>query len=83
MKRKDFMLVIRKANPALYREFKKKAVERNISVARAIDEAMELWVEDGGSEKKPNPKNFLKVKPFDFGKGTENLSTSLDQVLYG
>lgn len=76
------MLVVRKADPAIYKEFKKKAIERNVSVGRAVITAMELWIEEGDDSKKPDPKNFLKVKPFDFGKGTENLSTTLDEVLY-
>ena len=30
-----------------------------------------------------NPKNLLKVKPFDWGKGTERTSKEIDEILYG
>ncbi len=44
---------------------------------------MEDWINVRKSVKKPDPKNLLKVKPHDFGKGSERLSTTLDEVLYG
>lgn len=78
----DFMLVVRKANKTLYREFKKSAVERDLTLGAALNEAMLYWIENCGAEKKPDPKNLLKIKPFDFGKGTEKLSTRIDEILY-
>ena len=77
------MLVVRKANKTLYREFKKKAVERDMNLGTALNDAMIYWIENCDREKKPDPKNLLKIKPFDFGKGTEKLSTSVDEILYG
>lgn len=83
MKRKDFMLVIRKANPTLYREFKKKAVERNVSMARAIDTAMEQWIKEDYSKKKPDIRNLYKIAGSVKTKGPVKWSTEVDEILYG
>jgi predicted CopG family antitoxin len=33
--------------------------------------------------RKKDPRKLLKIKPIDFGPGSENLSTEIDEVLYG
>lgn len=77
------ILVVRNTDKQLYKRFKQKAVEDDISVGTALNEAMEQWLDGRGAKKKPDPRILLKVKPIDFGKGSENLSTTLDEVLYG
>ncbi len=83
MERKDFMLVVRKADPVVYREFKKKAVERNLSVGRALVKAMQLWIEEEGGEKKPDPRNFMKVVGMIKTERPVKWSTEVDETLYG
>jgi hypothetical protein len=77
------LLVVRNANKQVYKRFKQKAVEEEMSIGTALNEAMEQWLEAKESRKKPDPRNLLKAKPVDFGKGSENLSTTLDEILYG
>ena len=83
MKRKDFMLVVRKASPVIYKEFKKKAVERNVSVARALDMAMEQWIEHSEKDKRPDPKNMLPVIGMFKTRGKVRYSKQVDEILYG
>jgi hypothetical protein len=79
----DFMLVARKVNKTVYREFKKKAVEKNVNVGRALVEAMELWIEDEHAAKKPDIKNLYKIAGSIKTKGPVKWSTEVDEILYG
>ena len=76
------VLVVRNINKQIYKKLKQKAVEEDISVGTALNEAIEYWLNAKTSRKRPNPKNFLKIKPVDFGEGSENLSLNIDEMLY-
>ncbi len=42
-----------------------------MKVGEALNLAMKEWLKKENGEKEINPKNLLKIKPFDLGKGTE------------
>ena len=71
-------LSIKEVDKDIFREFKSQSVKENTKVGEALTLAMKLWL-----DKKRKPKlNLLDLKPWDWGKGTENLSQEIDKVLY-
>jgi len=79
--RKD-MIAFRGVDEEILRKFKAKTIEERMKMGEALTLAMKKWVEEE-KRKKPNPKYLLKVKPFDWGKGTEKTSMEIDEILYG
>jgi hypothetical protein len=73
---------VRNMNPRLYKQLKAFALEKNISVGDALNAAIEGLLKQK-SERKKNLMLLLKIKPTDWGKGSENSSTEIDEVLYG
>jgi len=71
-------LSVRDVDENVFRAFKAKAVEENLPVGRAVSLALKHWLDE--SKKK---KSFLELKPWNWGKGTEQLSSQIDEVLYG
>ncbi len=69
---------IRNINPDVFKEFKAQVVKEGLNVGKAITFAMIEWLE----QKNPK-KDFLELKPFDWGPGTENTSKDMDRILYG
>jgi hypothetical protein len=45
--------------------------------------AIKEWLEKEEKREKVNSKNLLKIKPFDWGLGTERNSREIDEILYG
>lgn len=62
--------------------FKAKAAEHKMNMGKALTEAMQVWIRTKEYPKKGG-KAFSKIKPFDWGKGTEKLSLQIDDILYG
>lgn len=68
---------VRDVDEEVYKEFKAKSVKEGLKLGKALTLAMKEWLEE---EKKG--KSFLKLKPFDWGEGTEKASREIDEVLY-
>ena len=73
---------VRNLNPRLYKRLRAFALQENISVGDALNAAIERLLSQKG-ERKKDPMLLLKIKPTDWGKGSENSSTEIDEVLYG
>ena len=73
---------VRNLNPTLYKRLKAFALERNISVGDALNSAIASLLKQKGENRK-DPTLLLKIKPADWGRGSENSSTEIDEVLYG
>lgn len=71
-------LSVRNVNERVFKKFKAKAAEKDISIGKALTMAMDMWLV--GYEKKYNPTD---LKPFRLGRSTRNLSEEIDKVLYG
>ncbi|MBI1971931.1 MAG: hypothetical protein HYS53_01380 [Candidatus Aenigmarchaeota archaeon] len=80
------MIAIRDVDEEVFRRFRAKAVEDKINLGGAVTVAMRQWVEDN-RPKKPVQRGVHKIKgrakPFNWGKGTENTSEEIDEILYG
>jgi len=71
----ETQITVRNVDTEIFREFKSDATRRGIVLGAALNLAMEKFM----SSKK---KNFMSLKPFSWGKGTEHLSKEVDEILY-
>lgn len=71
-------LVIRNVNKKLFAEFKSQATREGLTVGKAMNRAMSLWV---GREKRKPTKSILDLKPVKFG--DKKASKDVDEDLYG
>lgn len=79
----ESMLVIRKPNKSVYKRFRQKALEEDLNLGDAITEAMRYWLDLKQKNKRPNPKNLLKLNGFiKVGKKVK-WSEEIDQIVYG
>ena len=74
---------IRGIDEETYRRFRERALEERLKVGKALTLAMREWIKKEGKKGTINPRNLLKIKPFDWGKGTEKTSKEIDEILYG
>jgi len=74
---------IRGLEEETYMKFREKALARRMKVGEALTLAMREWIKKEEKRKKINPRNLLKIKPRDWGPGTERTSKEIDKILYG
>jgi len=73
-------ITIRNIDDELYHEFKAEAIRTGTTIGTAINSAIQMWLD----QKKKTPKySFLDYKAADYGDGTENLSETYKQYMYG
>jgi len=73
-------LTVRGLNDGVFKKFKAKAVEEGMKLGEALTQAMELWIKQRGIKPKTS---LLDIKTFNWGEGTEKVSTEIDKILYG
>ncbi len=71
------VLSVRDVDDDVFRDFKAEAVKKGLKVGKALTFAMQEWI-----DKSSPKKSFMRLKPMDWGKGTENSSMEIDKVLY-
>jgi len=81
-------LGIRNVDKEELRKFKAIAIEDKLKLGEAITKAMMVYrkkkIESKDKENKlKGIKELLKVKPFNWGIGTEKTSREIDEILYG
>ena len=75
---------IRGIDEEVYRRFREKTLQERMRVGQALTLAMREWIKKEKRIKKTtNPRNLFRIKPFDWGKGTEKTSKEIDEILYG
>lgn len=74
---------IRGLEEETYMKFREKALAKRMKVGEALTLAMREWLKKEEKGKEINPRNLLKIKPFDWGPGTERTSKEIDEILYG
>jgi len=77
---KKNLIAIRDVDEEVLRKFRAKAIEEKLKMGDALTLAMKTWMEK--KDKKMTRIKF-KLKPFDWGKGTEKTSREIDKLLYG
>jgi len=73
----DMVLSVRDVDEDIFRDFKAQAVKKGLKVGKALSFAMQDWL-----DKSEPKKSFMRLKPFHWGKGTENTSRDIDKILY-
>jgi len=79
---KKGMTTIRDVDEDVLRKFKAQSAEKQMKMGEALTEAMVNWLKERKT-KSVKPKILLKVRPFDWGPGTEQTSKKIDEILYG
>jgi len=78
---------VREVDEEVFRSFRARAIQEKLKLGYALTLAMKYWVEnkrnkeDGGGNELKGVKQLLKVKPFNWGPGTERLSVDHDAYL--
>lgn len=76
------ILVVRKTNKEIYKRFRQKALEENMNVGEALNQAMVYWLAKEESEK-PDVKKLLKLNGLIKTDKTVKWSEEIDEILYG
>ncbi|MGB9716950.1 MAG: hypothetical protein ACPL4E_00710 [Thermoproteota archaeon] len=80
---KKELFAVRGIEEETYVRFREKAIAKRLRVGEALTLAMKEWLKKEEEREKVNPRNLLKIKPFDWGPGSERTSEEIDEILYG
>lgn len=79
---KKDITTVRDVDEETLKKFKARAIEEGMKMGKALTEAMEKWLKEK-DKTDLDPKQLLRIKPFDWGAGTERTSKEIDEILYG
>lgn len=74
------MISVRDVDEDVFRKFRSMSVEERMKIGPALTRAMRKFLEE--KEKSSNLIKAPKVKPFNWGEGTENTSKKIDKIIY-
>jgi len=78
---------VRDVDKEIFRKFRATTIDEKMKLGVAVGLAMQLWLNEkrsaGNKKKLSEVECLLKVKPFNWGRGTEKTSVEVDEVLYG
>lgn len=77
------VLVVRKINKEIYKQFRQKAMEENKNVGEALNQAMNYWLAKETEHKRPDIKKMLKLNGLVKTSGKVSWSVNVDEILYG
>ncbi|HLC54209.1 MAG TPA: hypothetical protein VJK07_01125 [Candidatus Nanoarchaeia archaeon] len=72
---------VRDVDTETFRKFRARAIAQKLKLGEAITQAMKEVLGKKEKTKKRNGALF-NIKPFSWGKGTENTSKSIDEIVY-
>jgi len=53
-----------------------------MKMGQALTKAMKEWIRLKEISKKIDSSSLFKIKPFDWGRGTEKTSSEIDEIIY-
>ncbi|MFH1588142.1 MAG: hypothetical protein ABIA76_02270 [Candidatus Diapherotrites archaeon] len=74
---------VRDVDVKIFRKFKAEAVKEGLKTGTALTQALNFWLEKKEMQKKKSKIGLLDLPSWDWGKGNENASQEIDEVLYG
>ncbi|MCL5888679.1 MAG: hypothetical protein M1597_01805 [Candidatus Thermoplasmatota archaeon] len=77
------VLVVRKINKEIYKQFRQKAMEENKNVGEALNQAMNYWLAKEREHERPDIKKMLKLNGLVKTSGKVSWSVNVDEILYG
>lgn len=76
------VVTVRGVDRDTYKKFKATIALKGMKAGAALTEALKAWAKK--KERTSGKKgSFFDLKPWDWGKGNENASREIDEVLYG
>lgn len=72
---------VRDVDEDIFRKFRAMSIEEKIRLGDALTKAMRILLEERKKREKTITQR-LKVKPLDWGAGTERTSTEIDKLIY-
>lgn len=79
---KKNMVTIRDVDEETLRKFKASIAADKMKMGQAITKAMKDWIKQKERSEKIDSGSLIRVKPFDWGKGTEKTSKEIDDIIY-
>ncbi|MHB1493784.1 MAG: hypothetical protein ACYCR7_08960 [Thermoplasmataceae archaeon] len=76
------ILVVRNANKEIYKRFRQKALEENMNVGEALNQAMNYWLVKE-KHKTTDVRRMLKLNGLIKTDKTVKWSEEIDELLYG
>ena len=76
------VLVVRKTNKEIYKRFRQKALEENMNVGEALNQAMKYWLAKE-KHKKLDVRRMLKLNGLIKTNNTVKWSEERDELVYG
>ncbi len=74
-------LIVRGVDENVYKALREKAIKDEMKMGVIISTAIKEWLKEEEKTER-NTKLLLKIKPFNWGKGTDKLIVELDEALY-
>ena len=79
---KKNMITVRDVDEEVLRKFKAVITVDKMKMGQALTKAMKDWIRQKERSERIDSRPFFRVKPFDWGRGTEKTSREIDDVLY-
>jgi len=79
---KKNMVTVRDVDEEVLRKFKAAITVDKMKMGQALTKAMKDWIRQKERSERIDSSQFLKFKPFDWGRGTEKTSKEIDDILY-
>ena len=79
---KKNMITVRDVDEEVLRKFKVMITSDRMKMGQELTHAMKEWMRQKEQLEKIDSTQFLRAKPFDWGKGTEKTSEEIDDILY-
>ena len=79
---KKNMITIRNVDEEVLRKFKAAITVDKMRMGQALTKAMKDWIRQKERSERIDSRSFFRVKPFDWGRGTEKTSKEIDDILY-
>jgi len=79
---KKNMITVRGVDEEVLRKFKATITVDKMKMGQALTKAMKYWIKQKERSEKIDSSPLFKIKPFDWGRGTEKTSKEIDDIVY-
>ena len=76
------MITVRDVDEEVLRKFKASIAVDKMKMGQALTKAMKYWIKQKERSEKIDSSSLFKIKPFDWGRGTEKTSKEIDYIIY-
>lgn len=76
------MITVRDVDEEVLRKFKAVITIDKMKMGQALTKAMKELIMQKERSEKIDSSPLFRIKPFDWGKGTEKISKEIDEIVY-